>query len=252
MKDESPYKLKRISLSSQVAEYMKDKIISHEWKPGEKIPSENDLAKQFGISRLSARTALQRLAALGLVEIRVGDGTYIPEFPLNTFIEEGSELLLTIQMKDEISEFRDFFERSYMILACQRCTKKDIEKARLILDKMKQAANKGSFDEYIQYDIPFHRSLCEFSKNQYFILVFRLMEKAITEHLKDNTIAFSKLPSFSLNKKDDNFYLKQLVIGHQNYIVALEKHDASIAMQYLHPYLDIYKTNRHKTENNNF
>ena len=47
------YKISRESISDQVFGQMKELILEGEWKPGEKIPSENELAQQFGVSRVS-------------------------------------------------------------------------------------------------------------------------------------------------------------------------------------------------------
>ena len=71
------------------------------------------------------------------------------------------------------------------------------------------------------------------------------MEKSLIAHYRENTMACSKLKNMSTNKDDKNYYLKQLVIGHHNYIKALEKQDFSIAVHYLNPYIDAYKENRH-------
>ena len=60
-------KISRDSISDQVFVQMKEQILEGEWKPGEKIPSENELARQFGVSRVTVRNALQKLSALELL-----------------------------------------------------------------------------------------------------------------------------------------------------------------------------------------
>lgn len=109
MAENHAHQLKRKSISDQIFDILKEKIISNQWKPGDKIPSETELAASFGVSRLSARTAIQRLSALGLVEIRVGDGTYIKGYPLDNLLTEGSELLLSVREEDEMGDFRGLF-----------------------------------------------------------------------------------------------------------------------------------------------
>ena len=73
-------KVKTISANEQVYEYIKDAIINGEWKEGEKIPSETKLAETFEVNRLTVRMALKRLTALGVLETRTGDGTYVKGF----------------------------------------------------------------------------------------------------------------------------------------------------------------------------
>ncbi len=240
------YKIKRANVSDQIYTLLKQKIIDKEWAPGEKIPSTSEIAKTFGVSRLSARTAMQRLSALGLIDIRVGDGTYVKEYPLDELIGESSELMMSIQMQDDMSEFRDYFEYSYMIIACQRRTDEDIKKASEYLRQMTEAANRGDLEGYLKYDACLHKSCCMMTRNQYFILAYKLMEKTIVQNYRDNTEACSKLPENSLNVDDDNYYLKVLCRGHQSYIDALIQRNADIARKYLDPYLDVYKENRHQ------
>ena len=65
-------KISRDSISDQVFAQMKEQILRGEWPPGEKIPSENELARQFGVSRITVRNALQKLCALELLETHFG------------------------------------------------------------------------------------------------------------------------------------------------------------------------------------
>ena len=73
-------KISKISVVDQVADEMKEKIVSGEWKPGDKLPSESDIAQMYGVNRLSVRMALQKLGTLGIIETRVGEGSFVQEF----------------------------------------------------------------------------------------------------------------------------------------------------------------------------
>lgn len=53
-------KFVRSNLSDQIFDYLKEQIVSGEWKPGEKIPSETELSAQLGVSRMSLRTAIKK------------------------------------------------------------------------------------------------------------------------------------------------------------------------------------------------
>ena len=58
--------IQRVHVGEQVFEQLKKLLIQGEWKQGEKIPSENELADMFGVSRITIRQALQKLSTLGL------------------------------------------------------------------------------------------------------------------------------------------------------------------------------------------
>ena len=66
----------RSSMSDQVIAQMKENIEKGIWKPEERLPGELQLCEIFGTSRVTVRNALQKLAGEGLIETRVGDGSY--------------------------------------------------------------------------------------------------------------------------------------------------------------------------------
>jgi DNA-binding GntR family transcriptional regulator len=65
------------SVTSQVNSILSERIRTQEYAPGSRLPSETDLAAEFGVSRASIRTALGQLATAGLVIRKQGDGTYV-------------------------------------------------------------------------------------------------------------------------------------------------------------------------------
>ena len=81
-------KINRISVVDQVCESLKHDISSHRWIAGDKIPSEGELADAFGVNRLSVRMALQKLNTLGIIETRVGEGSFVTDFSLKPMLME--------------------------------------------------------------------------------------------------------------------------------------------------------------------
>jgi GntR family transcriptional repressor for pyruvate dehydrogenase complex len=76
-------KLERVkveSLRSQVYVQLKERLMEGEWGIGQKMPSENELCRSFGVSRVTVRAAIQQLEILGLVETKHGGGTYVRDF----------------------------------------------------------------------------------------------------------------------------------------------------------------------------
>ena len=69
----------RPSVVNLVLERVKDALISQELKPGDKLPTEMELCKSLNVGRTSVREAVKMLEALGVAEVRRGDGTYISE-----------------------------------------------------------------------------------------------------------------------------------------------------------------------------
>lgn len=82
------------SLSKQIRDHMRQRILKQEWEPGTKIPSEFDLADEYQVARVTIRTALRSLEAQGLIDIRHGSGAYIANF--GTGIRAGLQELRSI------------------------------------------------------------------------------------------------------------------------------------------------------------
>src|SRR5712692_5993391 len=70
-------KLNDVSLSDQVISVIVDRVISGDWQPGARLPSEPELASQFGVSRSVVRDAVRVLVAWGLIEVRRGVGASV-------------------------------------------------------------------------------------------------------------------------------------------------------------------------------
>ena len=91
------------------------------WKSGEKLPSETDLGQKMGVSRVTVRAAIQRLQAIGLVEVKHGKGTYVvkPEeiYDMSNFERE---LDLTEKEFNEINALREAIEIQSIRLIMQQ------------------------------------------------------------------------------------------------------------------------------------
>lgn len=78
--------------SNEVFEVIASKIRTGEWAPGYKLPSENSLAEEFGVSRATVREALQELISRGCIKREQGRGTYV----LHAIIDYGMDDLMSI------------------------------------------------------------------------------------------------------------------------------------------------------------
>ena len=72
---------KRESAVDLVVNSMKQLLMERTLKPGDKLPSELEISEELCVSRGSVREAMKILSAFGLVDIRVGNGTYVCETP---------------------------------------------------------------------------------------------------------------------------------------------------------------------------
>src|SRR6185503_16352485 len=108
-----------------------ERVVSHLWRmirrgrfrPGDRLPTERDLADELGVSRHSVRAALQFLTAMGVVRSRQGAGTFIQDGP-PTLDSEPLRLLAALHgfTREEMFEARGVLEVDAAGLAAQRAT----------------------------------------------------------------------------------------------------------------------------------
>lgn len=188
--DES-MKVKRMPVKEQVFEAMKDAIKSKKWKVGEKIPAETELASMFDVNRLTVRTAMQRLIGMGLLETRVGDGTYVKEFSLDNYLEQASEFYLGPELLDQVYEFRNVIEIESARLAVQRATEEDMKMLEEACDAFEALKNQylqepsdTIFENIVKADMAFHKKLCEISHNELFVYAFVMAQDLFSKYVR--------------------------------------------------------------------
>ena len=114
-------KVVKSSVSQQVFDQLQGQILAGAWKSGDKLPSENDLAAQFGVSRVTVRNALQKLSGLGLIETRFGEGSFVrgPEAGA-AFNQLVPMLYLGEETARDVLTFRRMVEGPICEIACRR------------------------------------------------------------------------------------------------------------------------------------
>ena len=127
-------KIVKVSIVDQVCDAVKKDIMNGTWKAGEKIPSESELAEQFGVNRLSVRMALQKLNTLGLIETRVGEGSFVRDFSLGPFLSEISFIYSSDEKYREVRQLRELLEGDSINIAIQSATQEEIDELKRALD----------------------------------------------------------------------------------------------------------------------
>lgn len=157
-------KLERTNITNQIIEYLKQNIEMGNWQEGEKIPSENQLTQELGVSRASVRTAIQHLTGIGILESIHGKGTYL----INGDVNNWNTAEDTITLKDcqdiaKVLEFRQIVEPQACFLAVRRCDEKLITELEKYLTQMKK--NMGNQAQFVQADMKFHAAICRAADN---------------------------------------------------------------------------------------
>ena len=149
-------------LYRQIADQIAALIEGGEYKPGQRLPPERDLAKQLGVSRPSVREALIALEVEGYVEVRMGSGVYV------TDRREGAQPAAE-SGPFELIRARWMIESECAALAAKSATKAQVKAIEEALDEMESARDKGSMP--LEADRTFHLRIAEATGNSALVLV---------------------------------------------------------------------------------
>lgn len=175
--------------SEDVVEQIEQAVLSGQLQPGDRLPSERELAEQFGLSRMTIRDALRVLESIGFIEIKLGagGGAFVrePNFaPLNHSLSSMLKFKKTTIL--ELAEARKIIETATAELAAQRATAEDLEALRLAVETAKHAYENGDSAYSPQYSVDFHVALAKAAKNYVLDLTvnsFRMLFYGVLEQL---------------------------------------------------------------------
>ena len=153
-------------ISSAIVEQVRELIRGGRLSAGDRLPSERELAEQFGVSRVTVRDALRSLEAVGLLQIKVGaNGGAFLRAPSSADAGRGmSDMLLMAELTPEdVAEARLMLELNTVTLAVPRADAEDIRALRAICERSAALLVDGEYDVHLSWD--FHERLAVATHN---------------------------------------------------------------------------------------
>ncbi len=152
-------------IAEEIVDQIKQLIARGDLKPGERIPSERELATLLGVSRPSVREALMVLEAMGFIESRQGGGTFVRTLTETTLTDPLARLMeqKDPRMLHALAEVRMGLESWSAYLAAQRADDREIEELRRIYRTMEEQAADGGWDADV--DARFHYAITAATHN---------------------------------------------------------------------------------------
>lgn len=207
-------------LQGQVIDALGQAIVGGRYKPGEILPREAELIKEYGVSRTSIREAMKVLAAKGLVEIRQRVGTTVR--PQEMWSAFDSDLLawhhaqgLGASVMRDLVELRQILEPAAAKLAAGRATMTDLRRLERAQTDMFQKA--ADHEGYAAADVEFHLAVYATSHNallqrfgrlvaDFMRLSFEIQQKASDDSASDfsEDAALHQEVYQSINRGDAN------------------------------------------------
>ncbi len=219
-------KVQRDTLANQVIDGLLAFIDEQDLTPGDSLPSENQLAEEFGVSRPIIREALKTLQGEGLIEIITGKSATIR--PVSSLL---LRKFFTRAIAFKSATFRDLIEvrRGLEIqsvrLAASNCTEDDIKTQQQLLMDMKESLSDHK--KYASLDVQFHLNIADMSGNP---MLFYLIE-SIRDVIYDNILQGMK------HRFTEETY-QQVQTRHEAIVEAMSQQDSDLAQQAMEAHFD--------------
>lgn len=188
-------KIKRISMVDQVSDSLQELIDSGVLKVGDKLPSEAELAESYSVNRLTVRMALQKLQTIGLIETRVGEGSFVKKVQLSDMFSEIPRAAFPKYSREEVAAFRKMLEMEAARCAIASATPEDLELLRRYAEETTACQISGEdpqqlrqLDDVVEADLNFHRQLCACSHNSLLLDAFSIFRQVIRENIASQII----------------------------------------------------------------
>lgn len=215
--------IKQIRVSDEIVNQMKNLISEGTLKPGDQLPPERELIKEFGVSRPTLREALKSLVAMGFLEAKQAKRTFVKSMISERMQDPLSLLIKTDTQKIfDLIEVRKAMEAWSAFHAARRATEEDIKQLESIIKEMKEAFEKGR--NWEKEDADFHLAIAQATHNtiQTHIMstIYDLLKESVARVFTDRT------------------KVKKLLHQHYRIFTAIKNHSAEKARDRTLEHLD--------------
>jgi len=205
--------IRRNKVYEEVAKQI-ERLILQKLQPGDKLPSERELAEMLQVSRSSIRDAIRSLELMGLVEPRQGAGTIVRELSAESLVNPFANALKRRQeLVSELLDFRKMLEPPLAARAATHASPDEISEMEEILQRQEGKLSQG--EVAIAEDAEFHYSVALASGNSIVLKVLDIIMDLLRD-TRERSLQLKGRPERSL-------------AGHRRILAAIKRHDAGAA-----------------------
>jgi GntR family transcriptional repressor for pyruvate dehydrogenase complex len=205
--------IRRNKVYEEVAKQI-ERLILKKLKPGDKLPSERELAEMLQVSRSSIRDAIRGLELMGLVEPRQGAGTIVRELTAGSLVNPFANALKHQQeMVGELLDFRKMLEPPLAARAATHASPEELAEMEEILQRQEAKLSRG--EVAIAEDAEFHYTIALASGNSVVLKVLDILMDLLRD-TRERSLQLKGRPQKSL-------------AGHRRILAAIKRHDAEAA-----------------------
>lgn len=214
--------VRRSRVYEEVAKQI-ERLILKKLQPGDKLPSERELAEMLRVSRGSIRDAIRGLELMGLVEPRQGTGTIVREISIDSVANPfASALKRRKELVGELLDFRKMLEPPLAARAATHASPEEILEMEDILRRQDEKQLQG--DSAVEEDSEFHYSIALASDNSVVLKVIDI----VMDLLRDTRARSLQVEGRS----------QKSLTGHRRILAAIKRHDAEAAKAAMRRHLE--------------
>ncbi len=205
--------IRRNKVYEQVASQI-ERLILQKLQPGDKLPSERELAEMLQVSRSSIRDAIRSLELMGLVEPRQGAGTIVRELSAESLVNPFANALKRRRaLVSELLDFRKMLEPPLAARPATHASPDEVSEMEEILHRQEATLSHG--EVAIAEDAEFHYSIALASGNSVVLKVLDILMDLLRD-TRERSLQLEGRPQKSL-------------AGHRRILAAIKRHDAEAA-----------------------
>lgn len=204
-------------LHDAIRRQLKQYILAQGLRPGDRLPTEEQISREIGVSRNVVREALRALESIGMIEARRGDGRFVRQFNFDAILDNlAYAIYFDRHSFDELMDVRAELETAFVGRASRSLNESDVEALAEIVGAMRQKAAEG--EAFLPEDMAFHARVFWRLGNQFLLRLFDIFWKVS-----------SALQSSGHLLPPDRLSLNEVCDHHARIVDALARRDEAAA-----------------------
>ncbi|MBX3605167.1 MAG: FadR family transcriptional regulator [Piscinibacter sp.] len=204
-------------LSDRLASLLAAQLEGGALRPGDRLPTEAQLAAAHGVSRTVVREAVHQLKSRGLLQSRQGSGVFVTLPEINRPLAFDPSVLESVEAVVHVVEVRRVMEGEIAALAAQRATRAQVAGLKRALTAIDAAVAQGR--DGVAEDLAFHRAIGEATGNPQFSRLLGFLEQYLREGMRITR-------GNEARRRD---FMEQVRREHRAIVDAIAAHDAAAA-----------------------
>ena len=212
-----PLQLHAERLSDRLAASIAAQIEGGSLQPDARLPTEQQLAETYGVSRTVVREAVHQLKSRALVRSRQGSGVFVAPEPPHRPLAFDPRVLESMDAVVHVVELRRVLEGEIAALAATRATRAQVQALKRALKAIDQAQARG--DDAVAEDMAFHRAIADGTGNPQFVLLLVFLEQYLREAMRVT----------KGNEARHKEFMQQVRLEHRAIVDAIASHNPAAA-----------------------